>query len=96
MSYNNETKVFKQILSCTVEQIQDKFTYEDHGSSYTFIDKDNNKNYVDVKKKKIGEPFSALVNANFNFYRPAGSNNYPELIEVGKLLMDAFELSYSE
>ena len=96
MSYNDEAEVFDQILSYTVEQIQDEFTYEDYGSSYSFLDKNNKENYVNVKKKKIGEPFSALVNANFNFDRPAGSNNYPQLIEVGKHLMAAFNLAYEE
>lgn len=96
MSYNDEAKVFDQILSCTTKQIQEKYIYEDNGSSYSFFDKNNKENYVNVKKKKIGEPFSALVNANFNFCKTAGSHNYPQLIKVGEHLMAAFNLEYEE
>lgn len=96
MSFNDEAEVFDQILSYTTKQIQDKFTYEDKEFLYSFLDKNDNKNYVNVNKKKIGEPFIARVNADFNFCKPAGSNNYPQLIEVGEHLMTAFNLEYEE
>lgn len=91
--YNDEQKIFNYLLQLDSEEIRQRFRLCIEDDVCCFQEKDNPKNFVTVAKKRK-DPFLAPVNADFHFYRPAGSNNYPKLLDVGKHLMNAFEQSY--
>lgn len=91
MGFNDERKVFEEIMTCDLKKLTDDFKLEEDGAFYRFVKNDNSKHYVIVNREK-GYSFWVPVNADFNFVRPAGSNNYPELIDVGKRLLEAFGL----
>ncbi len=92
MRARSERSVFKKILEYSPDQIQQKFTVEDLKSCYMFCEKANSKHYVSVEKDRK-ESFWVPVNADFGFDRPAGSNNYKELIDVAKHMVQAFGLT---
>lgn len=89
MQARTERGIFKEILSYSPQQLTSVFSASDEGSFFRFTEKGNPKHFVTVDKSRK-ESFWVPVNADFNFARPAGSNNYPELIEVGKCLIQAF------
>lgn len=91
--YNDERKLFNYLFQLNSKKLRQRFRLCIEDDICCFQEKDNPKNYVTVVKKRT-DPFLAPVNADFHFYRPAGSNNYPELLDVGKHLMNAFEQSY--
>lgn len=88
MHNRSERQIFKEILLYTNEELTNLFEAVDDGICYRFTEKANQNNYITVNKSISGVP----VNANFNFPRPAGSNNYPELLNVGRRLAYAFNL----
>lgn len=90
---NDERKVFSYLLQLDREEIRQRFRLRIKNDVCCFQEKDNPENYVTVVKKRT-DPFLAPVNADFHFNRPAGSNNYPKLLDVGRYLMKAFEESY--
>lgn len=92
MHCRSEKKVFKEIMSYTPQYLKTIFSVNTEDTIHTFIEKKYPDHYVTVRNQINPEPSIASVNADFGFKRPAGSNNYPELIEVGKYLMDAFQL----
>lgn len=92
MRANNERDIFKKIMKCDLKKITDDFEIKENKNHYRFVKKDNSRHYVTVDRAKE-ESFWVPVNADFDFDRPAGSNNYPELIDVGKRLLKAFGLS---
>ena len=92
MDKQNEKKVFQKILSCSSMVLPTFFNVHDEGNFYRFTEKSNPSHYITVDKtRKID--FWVPVNSNFGFDRPAGSNNYPELIDISKHLIHAFNLS---
>lgn len=91
MKYNDEREIFKEILSSTHQGLKANFDLEIDQKIYVFTEKRNPDNYVTVNtSSKVNVP----VNSNFNFARPAGSNNYPELIDVANHLLIAFNLPH--
>lgn len=91
MRFRDERKVFKEILNCPIETIPTIFSVKDDGICYTFFETAHPTHYITVDKTK-GDSFWVPVNADFGFDRPAGSNNYRELIDVARHLVSAFEL----
>lgn len=93
MKYNDERIVFNQILSLTPQQLKERFAFREEMGSY-FFDEIGHPGYsVSVQKSDDGEGFFVPVNADFNFARPAGSHNYPELRQIGLHLIRAFGLA---
>ena len=88
--YNDERKEFDKILNCTENEIKQRFSYTEDEDIYSFNDRTDSECYVTVHKKKIDQ--FALVNADFHFCRPAGSNNYEELLDVARKLCRIFNL----
>lgn len=88
----NERRVFDELLRMSQEELRSRFTMEkvtEH--CYRFEDHWNKKHYVSVATQKTSD-FGALVNADFGFDRDAGSNNYSELLNVGRHFADAFDI----
>ena len=83
-----EERKIAELLAASYDRLKEEFVCEDLGTCYSFTEKGNAKNFVTVSKKS--EPFLALVNADFGFSRPAGSNNYPALLNVGRRFIEAF------
>lgn len=94
MRAQNERTVFREILAYSPLQLRDIFDVSDEGSFYRFIEKQNPSHYVTIDKTRK-KSFWVPVNADFGFDRPAGSNNYDELIKVGKHLVHSFGLEIS-
>lgn len=92
MHTNSERAVFKKIMACTEEELKDIFTVSDEGSFYRFTKKDYAEYHITVEKDRQ-EGFWVPVNADFGFDRPAGSNNYRELLDVGRHLVCSFGLT---
>ena len=92
MRARTERRIFKEILSYTPQQLTSIFSVSDEGSFFRFTEKGKPTHYITVDKTPE-ESFWVPINADFNFERPAGSNNYPELIKVGKYLVQAFGLT---
>lgn len=94
MHARSERKVFQEILSYTPEHLKDIFTVSDEDRFYRFSEKRYPSHYVTVDKVPE-KSFWVPVNADFGFDRPAGSNNYRELLDVGKYLVHSFGLTIS-
>lgn len=92
MRAKTERKIFEEILSYSHQQLTSAFSAHDEGSFFRFTEKGKPTHFVTVDKSPK-ESFWVPVNADFNFAKTAGSNNYPELIEVGKRLVQAFGLT---
>lgn len=86
---NSEKAVFRDLQHYSQGQLLSCFDCHFDGKVYHFTQKGNPSHYVTVAKTRC-DGFTAVVNANFGFSRPAGSNNYPILIEIGHNLTDAF------
>ena len=86
---SKEDKVINDLLKLSDELIRDMFILEEEDTCYIFREK-NSKNYISVSKKKNMD-FIAPVNMDFGFYRPAGSNNYERLFDLGKKLLELLE-----
>ena len=88
----DERRVFSDIISCDSELLKQRFTVRDDKENeiIKFIERNNPQHYICVFKERPIDSFLALVNADFDFVRPAGSNNYPELLDVAKLLCKVF------
>ena len=93
MPYANERKVISNLLKKTPEQLVNHFRMlQPTSNSYRFEDRLDPKQYVTVEIEKPREGFGALVDADFGFARPAGSNNYSELLDLGQKLAAAFHV----
>lgn len=89
MRARSERGIFKEIRTYSPDEIRATFLCTDRGSAYCFYENKNPKHWVTVDKRRT-EGFWVPVNADFDFARPAGSNNYPELIDVGQYLASVF------
>lgn len=93
MTKNNPRKTITQLMQCSVNELRDRFCVKRPTEGcYRFEEIENSKHFVLVSVKKTDDPFSALVDADFDFDRMAGSNNYPQLLDLGRKLADAFDL----
>lgn len=91
---DNERKVISELLRETPERLVHQFRMsQPTNRCYRFEEQSNPKHYVTVEIEKPREGFGALVNADFDFARPAGSNNYSELLDLGRKLATAFGVS---
>lgn len=88
----DEDMMISKLMSYSETEIFQKFKYsiDNESSVYTFIEKQNEKHYMTVNKSKTS--FIALVNADFGFSRPLGSNNCKELLNIGRKFVKAFNL----
>lgn len=91
---NDEREIFKQLLNKSKIQLRNEFDCEFQKDAHVFKEKANPDHYIRVCEK--AEEFHAPINANFDFSRPAGSNNYSELFDVAEKFYDAFELEPTE
>ena len=95
MLHANERKVISNLVKETPNQLVAHFCMSQPTShTYRFEEYGNPKHYVTVATEKPREGFGALVNADFGFARPAGSNNYPELLDLGRKLAAAFDVKH--
>ena len=93
MPYANERKVISDLLKETPERLVNHFRMlQTTSNTYRFEDRLDSKQYVTVEIEKPREGFGALVNADFGFARPAGSNNYSELLDLGRKLAATFDV----
>ena len=90
-NYNNERTVFSTLLNMSNQELFNSFKCVIDGDVVTFTSHQNDEYYITVNRHR--EPFLARVNADFNFGRPAGSNNYPEMNQVADKLLAAFHIS---
>lgn len=93
MKYNDERTVFNRILSLTPQQLKERFAFREEMGSYFFDEIGHPGHYVVVQKSGAGKDFFTPVDADFNFVKTAGSNNYTELRQVGLHLIRAFGLT---
>lgn len=92
---NNERTIFEKLLNKSEAQIKKEFDCSDDGKdTYVFRAKSNSKHYINVCGKQ--QEFLAPVNADFDFARPAGSNNYEELYRIAEKFYRAFGLEPTE
>lgn len=89
MRARSERNVFKEILSYTSDELRVIFDFIEEDGVYRFTERANPRHYVTVQKERT-ESFFVPVDADFDFVRPAGSNNYSALIDVGKRLAQAY------
>ena len=94
MRARSERAVCREILSYSPTQLRTIFDVSDEGSFYRFREKQNPSHYITIDKTRK-ESFWVPVNADFGFVKTAGSNNYTELIDVGKHLLYSFGLEIS-
>lgn len=93
---NDERTIFEKLLEKTDEQIKAEFNCIDKGkNTYVFREKSNPEHYINVCGNDTGA-FAVSVNANFDFARPAGSNNYEELYSIAEKFYRVFELEPTE
>lgn len=89
---NSEDNIISKLKSYSLIDIQRKFIYtsDTEGEIYIFREIQNQKNYITINKTR--HPFMALVNADFDFKRPLGSNNCHDLLDIGQKFIKAFGL----
>jgi hypothetical protein len=92
MKHRSEQEIFKEILSYTPEHLRTIFRFREEGDAYFFDEVGHPGHYVSVQKNREKD-FFVPVNADFDFTRPAGSNNYSELRVAGLYLVHAFGLT---
>ena len=97
MSNTNEKTIFNRIAKYSTSEILSHFQQDDANVTlkktgiHRFIYNENPEYWVTVSLLSQGnDQYSAPVNADFGFARPAGSNNYPELLTIGRKLANAF------
>ncbi len=88
MKSRDERAEFAKLLEKTDAQLNALFEVADNDSCFSFKYADHQEGYLTVSKEIDG----VLVNADFGFARPAGSNNYPQLLELGVRLIRTFGL----
>lgn len=93
MTKNNPRKTITQLMQCSVDELRARFCVKRLTKErYRFEEIENPKHFVLVSIRKPDSPFSALVDADFDFDRMAGSNNHETLLDLGRKLADAFDL----
>ena len=91
----DERKIFEGLLDKPEAQIKAEFDCSDEGEdTYVFRAKSDPKHYINICGKQ--RDFLAEVNADFDFKRPAGSNNYVELYRIAEKFYKAFGLETTE
>lgn len=92
MRARSERKVFQEIMTYSREELRAAFDFQEEHGVYFFTEKVSPKHFVSVDKERSrGDPYWTPVNADFGFDRTAGSNNYPELLDVARRLAQAFD-----
>lgn len=92
LTFNEERPVIDELLHHTPEEIRSAFSLEYEDGVFSFVSKTNERDFLAVSEYRQ-DPTLARVNANFHFGRPAGSHNYPELIQLAKYFLTVFNCS---
>ena len=92
---NTEKLIFDALTKYTAQELENLFFIEHDEDSqiYTFSFADDSNCYVTVCKNLKSD--LGPVNADFGFSRPAGSNNYPILLDIGRALAKAYSIELS-
>lgn len=94
MPKDKTRETISQLMECSADELRARFCVKQRTEDrYRFEEIENPKHFVLVSIRKPDSPFSALVDADFDFDRMAGSNNYETLLDLGRKLADAFDLT---
>lgn len=92
LTFNEERPVIDELLHHTPAEIRSAFSLKYEDDVFSFVSQSNENDYLTVSEHRQ-DPMLARVNADFHFCRPAGSNNYPELIQLAKYFLTIFNCS---
>lgn len=92
MATVSEYTMIRRLLYADKDRLKDAFDVSSAPRGVYILTCKSNSNHV-ITIASTRSPYSAVVNANFGSSHMAGSNNYPDLENVGRRLANIFNLT---